>query len=138
MSQDVPKLMTRHEAAAQGRDEMTEPRRNDITIIIAGPVASGKSAIAGEIEIALRAIGVEVRFANGDEMRSEKNMTHADWQTALELYNPRVSIMQITPWTDASAPSAAPRKCVDGCPPCNDWLCNEKCRYTPSAAPKGE
>jgi ABC-type transport system involved in cytochrome bd biosynthesis fused ATPase/permease subunit len=64
-----------------------------VTVAVSGPVGSGKSAIAGEIEIALRAIGVPVRW--NDE--GEKNMTHADWQTALELYNPSVVILEENP-----------------------------------------
>jgi MoxR-like ATPase len=65
---------------------------SEIRIIVEGPVGCGKSAIAGEIEIAMRAIGVPVRFADEKEMRSEKNMTHADWTGYLEMYQPSVVI----------------------------------------------
>ncbi len=51
----------------------------EVRIIAAGPVGCGKSAVLGEIEIALRAIGLPVRYADEREAQSEKNMTHADW-----------------------------------------------------------
>lgn len=70
----------------------------EITVTISGPVGCGKSAIAGEIEIALRAIGVPVRMANEAGDHSEKNMTGADWTGYLEMYQPSVVIVeQINP-----------------------------------------
>ena len=63
---------------------------NTVTVTVSGPVGSGKSAICGEIEIALRAIGVPVTWDDA----GEKNMTHADWQDALDLYRPRVVIIE--------------------------------------------
>jgi adenylylsulfate kinase-like enzyme len=72
-----------------GESEMSE-----VTITVSGPVGSGKSAIAGEIEIAMKAIGVAVRYADPDGAESEKRMTHADWQQALEAYNPSVVIVE--------------------------------------------
>lgn len=62
-----------------------------VKVVVSGLTGSGKSAIAGEIEIALRAIGVPVEWPDG---AAEKNMTHADWQSALELYKPRVVIVE--------------------------------------------
>lgn len=62
-----------------------------VNVTISGPVGSGKSAIAGEIEIALKAIGVPVQW--DDE--GEKRMTHADWQEALGIYRPSVRIVEI-------------------------------------------
>lgn len=67
---------------------------SDITVTISGPVGSGKSAIAGEIEIAMKAIGVPVRYADPVGAQSEKNMTHADWQTYLEMYEPSVVLIE--------------------------------------------
>ena len=61
-----------------------------VTVTVSGPVGCGKSAICGEIEIALRAIGVPVTWND----KGEKNMTHADWQTALELYGPSVVVVE--------------------------------------------
>ena len=66
----------------------------EILVIVSGPVGCGKSAIAGEIEIALRAIGVPVRFVDEAAMQAEKNGTHADWQSALDLYKPSVAILE--------------------------------------------
>jgi hypothetical protein len=68
---------------------MSEER--DITIEVRGPVGRGKSAIAGEIEIALRAIGVKVTWENSE---SEKRLTHADWVSDIELYKPVVVIRE--------------------------------------------
>jgi len=61
-----------------------------VTVTVSGPTGSGKSAICGEIEIALRALGIPVTW--NDE--GEKRMTHADWQSALELYCPNVVIVE--------------------------------------------
>lgn len=67
---------------------------SSVTVIVEGGVGTGKSAIAGEIEIALKAIGVPVRFLDEAGMRSEKNMTHADWQSAIDMYRPNVTIIE--------------------------------------------
>lgn len=66
----------------------------EVVVTVSGPVGCGKSAIAGEIEIALRAIGVPVLYADPVAAQSEKNMTHADWQTALDMYRPSVVIVE--------------------------------------------
>ena len=71
-----------------------EAMTREITVTVSGPVGCGKSAIAGEIEIALRAIGVPVRFADEADSRSEKNMTGADWTGYLDMYQPRVVIVE--------------------------------------------
>jgi len=63
-----------------------------VEVNVCGPVGCGKSAICGEIEIALRAIGVKVSWPDGDD---EKRLTHADWQSALDLYDPTVVIREI-------------------------------------------
>ena len=65
-----------------------------VTVTVSGPVGCGKSAIAGEIEIALKAIGVPVSYADPAAAQSEKNMTHADWQAYLEMYRPSVVIVE--------------------------------------------
>jgi len=67
----------------------------EVHVIVTAPTGSGKSAIYGEIEIALKAIGVEVRHADPVAAQSEKNMTHADWQDALDLYKPTVVLHEI-------------------------------------------
>jgi len=66
----------------------------EVTITASGPVGSGKSAILGEIEIALKAIGVEVRYADPKAAQQEKNMTHADWMDTIEMYNPTVVLVE--------------------------------------------
>lgn len=69
-----------------------EPIRGEVLVTISGLTGSGKSAIAGEIEIAMRAIGVPVTWTNGD---AEKRMTGADWLTAIEMYKPTVRIVEV-------------------------------------------
>ena len=63
----------------------------EVLVTVSGFTGSGKSAIAGEIEILCRALGLQVEWPDGD---SEKNMTHVDWTAALEQYKPRVHIVE--------------------------------------------
>ena len=65
-----------------------------VVITVSGPVGSGKSAICGEIEIAMKAIGVPVEWRDGD---AEKRLTHADWARDLDLYKPSVAIREENP-----------------------------------------
>lgn len=67
------------------------PEHGEVLVTVSGFTGSGKSAIAGEIEIMCRALGLQVEWPDGV---AEKNMTHADWTTALEMYNPRVRIVE--------------------------------------------
>ncbi|MEG8508704.1 hypothetical protein [Klebsiella variicola] len=67
-------------------------KQGEVLVTVAGFTGCGKSAIAGEIEIAMKAIGVPVTWANGD---SEKRMTGADWLTAIEMYKPAVRIVEV-------------------------------------------
>ena len=69
-----------------------EYKRGEVLVTVSGLTGSGKSAIAGEIEIALKAIGIDVTWVNGDE---EKRMTGADWLSAIEMYNPSVKIVEV-------------------------------------------
>lgn len=64
----------------------------EVLVVVHGLTGSGKSAVAGEIEILCKALGLDVRWENGDE---EKFLTHADWTHALELYKPRVRIVEV-------------------------------------------
>lgn len=66
--------------------------RGEVLVTVAGFTGCGKSAIAGEIEIALKTIGVPVMWVNGD---AEKRMTGADWLTAIEMYKPTVRIAEV-------------------------------------------
>ncbi|HBX6193591.1 TPA: ead/Ea22-like family protein [Klebsiella pneumoniae] len=67
-------------------------KQGEVLVTVAGFTGCGKSAIAGEIEIAMKAIGVPVTWANGD---SEKRMTGADWLTAIEMHKPTVRIVEV-------------------------------------------
>lgn len=67
-------------------------KQGEVLVTVAGFTGCGKSAIAGEIEIAMKAIGVPVTWANGE---SEKRMTGADWLIAIEMYKPTVRIVEV-------------------------------------------
>ncbi|WP_142631169.1 ead/Ea22-like family protein [Raoultella planticola] len=66
-------------------------KQGEVLVTVAGFTGCGKSAIAGEIEIAMKAIGVPVTWANGD---AEKRMTGADWLAAIEMYKPTLRIVE--------------------------------------------
>ncbi|HBP4330474.1 TPA: ead/Ea22-like family protein [Escherichia coli] len=75
-----------------------KPAKGEVLVVVSGFTGCGKSAIAGEIEIAMKAIGVPVQWTNGD---AEKRMTGADWLTAIEMYKPTVRIVEVNvPLTD--------------------------------------
>ncbi|MEF9120510.1 ead/Ea22-like family protein [Escherichia coli] len=69
-----------------------KPAKGEVLVVVSGLTGCGKSAIAGEIEIAMKAIGVPVKWTNGD---AEKRMTGADWLTAIEMYKPTVRIVEV-------------------------------------------
>lgn len=69
-----------------------KPAKGEVLVVVSGFTGCGKSAIAGEIEIAMKAIGVPVQWTNGDV---EKRMTGADWLTAIEMYKPTVRIVEV-------------------------------------------
>ncbi|RVR26533.1 ead/Ea22-like family protein [Escherichia coli] len=69
-----------------------KPAKGEVLVVVSGFTGCGKSAIAGEIEIAMKAIGVPVKWTNGD---AEKRMTGADWLTAIEMYKPTVRIVDV-------------------------------------------
>ena len=74
-----------------------------VYVRVSGLTGSGKSAVAGEIEIAMRAIGLDVEWVDS---KSEKRLTHADYTSALELYRPKVRIFEKNiPRTAPPAPS---------------------------------
>lgn len=74
-----------------GESRTVTVKQGEVLVAVAGFTGCGKSAIAGEIEIAMKAIGVPVTWANGD---SEKRMTGADWLTAIEMYKPTARIVE--------------------------------------------
>ena len=63
-----------------------------VHVEVSGLTGSGKSAVMGEIEIALKALGLKVE--HGADFQAEKNGTHADWQQALDLYQPTVVLAE--------------------------------------------
>ncbi|EMQ3633800.1 ead/Ea22-like family protein, partial [Escherichia coli H7] len=69
-----------------------KPAKGEVLVVVSGFTGCGKSAIAGGIEIAMKAIGVPVKWTNGD---AEKRMTGADWLTAIEMYKPTVRIVEV-------------------------------------------
>ena len=69
-----------------------KPSKGEVLVVVSGFTGCGKSAIAGEIEIAMKAIGVPVQWTNGD---AEKRMTGADWLTAIEMCKPTVRIVEV-------------------------------------------
>ena len=69
-----------------------KPAKGEVLVVVSGFTGCGKSAIAGEIEIAMKAIGVPVLWTNGD---AEKRMTGVDWLTAIEMYKPTVRIVEV-------------------------------------------
>lgn len=75
-----------------------KPAKGEVLVVVSGFTGCGKSAIAGEIEIAMKAIGIPVQWTNGD---AEKRMTGADWLTAIEMYKPTVRIVEVNVPRDA-------------------------------------
>ncbi|ENA5990071.1 ead/Ea22-like family protein [Escherichia coli] len=92
----VGKLRVELEAAEKRNAELEareiKPAKGEVLVVVSGFTGCGKSAIAGEIEIAMKAIGVPVQWTNGD---AEKRMTGADWLTAIEMYKPTVRIVEV-------------------------------------------
>ncbi|HAJ5157145.1 TPA: ead/Ea22-like family protein [Escherichia coli] len=92
----VGKLRVELEAAEKRIAELEareiKPAKGEVLVVVSGFTGCGKSAIAGEIEIAMKAIGVPVKWTNGD---AEKRMTGADGLTAIEMYKPTVRIVEV-------------------------------------------
>ncbi|MGX8272989.1 hypothetical protein ACWQV9_09920 [Brevundimonas diminuta] len=65
---------------------------NIVYVEVSGLTGSGKSAVMGEIEITLKALGLKVE--HGPDFQAEKNGTHAEWQQALDLYQPTVVLVE--------------------------------------------
>ena len=84
--------------------EALMPAEGEVLVVVSGFTGSGKSAVAGEIEIMCRALGLQVEWPDGAE---EKGLTGADWQTALEMYKPRVRIVEKNVRAPAAEPEAA-------------------------------
>ena len=85
------------------------PRGNVVEIIVRGPAGSGKSALLGEIEILLRAIGIKYSYEDPADAQSEKNATRSDWQHWLEVYEPQVILIERSiPLADQAVPGGLP------------------------------
>jgi len=67
---------------------------NEVIITASGPVGSGKSALLGEIEIMLKALGIPVHYEDEAAAQIEKNLTHADWVAELESIKPSVVLAE--------------------------------------------
>lgn len=63
----------------------------EVLVTVSGLTGTGKSAVAGEIEILCRALGLEVEHDNAQE----RSMIGGDWQEALDLYKPKVRIVEV-------------------------------------------
>ncbi len=85
-------LETAKKRIAELEEREIKPAKGEVLVVVSGFTGCGKSAIAGEIEIAMKAIGVPVKWTNGD---AEKRMTGADWLTAIEMYKPTVRIVEV-------------------------------------------
>lgn len=68
-----------------------QPANGEVYVEVSGLTGVGKSGVAGEIEIAMRALGLDVVW---EDSENEKRLTHADWIGALEMYKPRVVIRE--------------------------------------------
>lgn len=94
--EQLEKLSIELDAAKQRIAELEareiKPAQGEVLVVVSGFTGCGKSAIAGEIETAMKAIGVPVQWTNGD---AEKRMTGADWLTAIEMYKPTVRIVEV-------------------------------------------
>lgn len=100
--------------------DQTPPPQSVVSVEVSGLTGSGKSAVMGEIEIALKALGLTVE--HDAAFQAEKNGTHADWQEALDLYKPTVVLTERN-MSRAPAPSSlaggeverAARALLDAC-----------------------
>lgn len=83
-------LRALEQALTQQRGDCEAVSDGEVLVVVTGMTGTGKSAVAGEIEILCRALGLEVEHDNAEE----RGMTHGDWTSALELYKPRVRIVE--------------------------------------------
>ncbi|MEG5640292.1 hypothetical protein UXP96_17215 [Enterobacter hormaechei] len=92
LREHIAKLSSAEKRIAELEGREVKPVKGEVLVTVSGFTGCGKSAIAGEIEIAMKAIGVPVTWSNGD---AEKRMTGADWLTAIEMYKPTVRIIEV-------------------------------------------
>lgn len=73
-----------------------------VTVTVSGPTGSGKSRLAMEIEIALKAIGVTVEWCEADQEREARLEAWAEARGAYQPDLPDVVLQEInTPITIA-------------------------------------
>ncbi|EOF5091064.1 ead/Ea22-like family protein [Salmonella enterica] len=89
---DISELEAARQRIAELEAREIKPVKGEVLVTVSGFTGCGKSAIAGEIEIAMKAIGVPVTWSDGG---AEKRMTGADWMTAIEMYKPSVRIVEV-------------------------------------------
>jgi hypothetical protein len=81
-----------------------------VYVEVSGLTGTGKSAVMGEIEIAMKALGLPVH--HDADFQTEKNGTHADWQEALDLYKPTVVLREVNVSRASPIPPADMREQV--------------------------
>lgn len=84
--------MTTQDKPAVGPLSAGDVKPGHVYVEVSGLTGTGKSAVMGEIEIALKALGLTVEHDSA--FQAEKNGTHADWQEALDLYKPVVVLRE--------------------------------------------
>lgn len=72
-------------AAIQGRGA-----DKSVDVIVTGLTGTGKSAVLAEIEVALRAVGLEVTYAPGVD--ADRGLSHVDW---IDLYKPKIVLHEV-------------------------------------------
>lgn len=70
----------------------TDLNGKEITLMVSGPVGCGKSAILAEVENALIARGIPVRYAEDGSARQTKNAS--DFAAELQMYRPKVVLVE--------------------------------------------
>lgn len=82
-----------------------------VVVTISGPVGSGKSRIAHEILVALRAAGVQISFGDLDDARGAEAEAHAEATGGYQPDLPVVLLQEmVTPSSIADGFAAIERK----------------------------
>lgn len=66
--------------------------KTTVRVIIDGPVGCGKSALVEEVAIALKALGLDVRFGDPSEVQQERNMA-PDHIQSLDIYRDGIEVV---------------------------------------------
>lgn len=90
----------------QQRDEQPT-----VVVTVSGPVGSGKSRIAHEIHVALKAVGIEVSFGDLDDARGAEAEAHSEATGGWQPEMPLVLLQEmVTPASIADGFNAIERK----------------------------